>query len=209
MCKGLGWGVIGMLVLLGMASLVWAEEEYAINNPNYDTYLKAHPLETKPRDPKVVEAETQLLREATQAVVEYAKANDPDQAAVEVTKGVNGAFAKYCIGPQVRIMIFQFTDKGPKGETGEFFTLKGHNLFLALVGGTSPLGALADLSGWTYLADVRKVALSSQGNGWVQNNFWLDELWAGNKSVRYLNYVQVLDREKGLVAMACTAIDDE
>jgi hypothetical protein len=208
MCKGLCWGIIGAFVLFGMTGLVWAAEEDVINNPNYAVYLKAHPLETKPRDPKVVETETQLIREAAQAMAEYAKTNGAEQAAAEVTKGANGAFAKYCVGPQVRLMIFQFTDKGPKGEAGDFFILKGHNLWLALVGGISPIDALADLSGWTYLADVRKVALSPQGRGWVKNNFWLDELWAGNKIVRYLNYVHVIDREKGVAILTCTALDE-
>ena len=208
MWKQVVWGIIGSLVLFGMASVLGAEEAYVVNNPNYEAYIKAYPLETKPRDAKVVEAEKQLCVEAAQAVVDYAKAHGVEQAAAEVTKGVNGAFAKYNIGPQFRVMIFQFTGVGPKGEAGDFVIVKGHNLFLPLVGVTIPVEAFADVSGWKFLIDDRKAAFSPQGKGWVNNQFWPDEFWAGNKIVRYLAYAQAIDRAQGLMVRTCTAIDE-
>src|SRR4030042_4135732 len=158
MRKHVLWGIIGSVVLLGIATGSWTEDEYVVTNPNYDAYITAHPLETKPRDAKVVEAEKQLMIEAAQAVAGYAKANGVDQAAAEVSKGVTGAFAQYNIGPQFKIMIFQFTGKGPNGEAGEFITLKGHNLFLPLIGVIAPVDTFADLSGWKFLLEDRKAA---------------------------------------------------
>src|SRR4030042_1772506 len=110
MYKCILWGIIGSVAILCLAGGLRAEDEYVINNPNYDAYIKVHPLETKPRDPAVIAAEKKLIVEAAQAVVDYTKANGVEQAATEITKGVTGAFGQYCqIGPQFRIGIYQFT----------------------------------------------------------------------------------------------------
>ena len=208
MWKQICWLILGGIVFFSMASLLWAEDEYAVTNPNYDAYITAHPLETKPRDAKVVEAEKQLCVEAAQAVVDYAKANGVEQAAAEVTKGVNDAFAKYNIGPQFRIAILQFTNKGPQGEAGDFMIAKGHSLFTNMIGVTVLLDMFADISGWKYLFEYRKAAFSPPGKGWVNNPIWPDEFWAGNKIVRYLVYNQAIDREQGLMVMTCTILDE-
>ena len=199
--------LIGMAMLVGFASLGYSAES-VVNNPNFDAYVKAHPLESKPRDVKTVEAEKLLLIEAAQTIADYAKANGVDQAGAEVIKSDNGVFAKYFFGPQIRIALLQFTDKGPNGETGNFVILKGHNLLVNIVGTPLAMDVFGDLTGWFFLRDAYQVASSPQQKGWLNNTVWADEFWAGSKIVRYDNYVLAIEQAKGIFVLPATALDE-
>lgn len=200
--------LVSLMSMSGFVSVGFGADEYVVTNPNAEAYLKAHPMETKPRDLNVIEQEKAVLVEAAQAIVAYAKANGAEQTAAEVSKGKNGVFAKYDIGPQFRMIVAQFSDQGPNAETGTFFTFKGHNLFLSMLGVTFSLDIFADLSGWKFGLEYHKAAFSPSGKGWVKDIFWADEFWAANKIVRYIAYNQEIDRTDGLSVITCTAIDE-
>ncbi len=197
--------IVSVLLLSGDAV---AEEEFVIENPRYDAYLKEHPLETTPRDPDVVEAEKQQMVAAAQAVVEYAREHGFEQASAEITKGKDGVFATYHgIGPQFRMMTWKQVEKA-EGEEHDFLLLGGHNLMLNLVGMKFDLELFADLSGWRFLDACQKTAFSEQGKGWAFYDFWADEYWADMKVVRFTNYSQVIDRKQGTMIMIAVAIDE-
>ena len=194
-----------MLLLLMTCATAFAADEFVITNPNYDAYIQAHSMETKPRDPAVIEAEKKLLVEAAQTIAEYAKANGAEQAGAEITKGKDGAFAQYHnIGGQFRMMIMAYFPS----DSSIQFMFQGHNLFTSMVGMKMNLNDFADLSGWKFGMEYYNVTFSPEGRGWVDNIFWTDELWANNKVVRYIAYNQVLDRERFLGVTCALAVDE-
>ena len=200
---------LSVCLLFFAGATAFAADEVVIMNPNYDAYIQAHSMETKPRDPAVVEAEKTLLVEGAQAVVDYAKANSVEQAAAEVTKGKDGVFAKYCSGNQFRILLWQYADEqGNVGLEAATTTLRGHNLFLNMIGMALKLDAFADLTGYKFLNAYREAAFSSQGQGWVTNLIWSDEFWANNNPVRYDVFCRVIDHETGVMVAITSALDE-
>ena len=109
--------IICLIILLAALGGVAAAQEFNIRNPYLDEYVKSHALTVKPRDAQTVAAEEQLCVEAAQAIIAYVKEHGVDEAAAEITKGKDGAFANYHqIGPQFRYQIFQFLEKNAEGE---------------------------------------------------------------------------------------------
>lgn len=188
---------------------VLAEEEYFISNPNMEEYLQRHPLKTTPRASSVMEAEKHLQIEAAQAVVDYVRKHGAEEAGAEINKGADGVFAEYYnIGPQFRIILWEYSQTGPDGKPGNFGAFLGHNLFLNMIGQPLDFDSFVGLSGWKFLLEYQRAQFSPAGKGWVTNIFWTDDLWANSEVVRYIAYNQRVDDTTHFAVTIVTALDE-
>ncbi len=187
--------VIAAIVLAN--HIAYAEDLHNIANPNFDAHVKAHGLTITPRDPQVVADEKKLLVKAAEAIAAYAQKHGIDQAADEMGKSKDGAFGEYCLGGQIRLNIFQFLSE-------DTILLKGHNLFLGMVGLEVSLEQFADLSGWKFLKDEREAAFSEQGKGWVTKQIFVDDFWPGDGKPHVADcYNLLLDTASRTSVSAC------
>ena len=180
-------------------------EELVISNPYIDEYVKTFPMQTKPRDSATIQAERQLMIDGAEAVAAYAKAHGVEQAAVEINKGKDGAFAQYLPGSQTRMSLFQTIERRPEGDQ---IVLKAHSLFANLIGQTLITNEFADVSGWKFLVEYCRIAFSQVGRGWVDQTLWVDEFWGGNKPTRFNAYAQMIDKTAGVFVVTHFALDE-